>query len=152
MKVLKDFDGKYAATEDGRIYSFATKKFLKSQVTKKGYLTVRLGRGHNYKNYRVHRLVADTFIPNPGNLPEVNHKDEDKTNNSVSNLEWCTQDYNLHYGSREHLSKKVYCVELDKTFLNARAAFKELGIKDYRIRYCCKGRRKTAGGYHWQYA
>ena len=164
MKVLNGFDSKYAVTEDGRVYSFASKTFLKPQVTGKGYLTVQLGRGRNYKPYRVHRLVAEAFIPNPDNLPEVNHIDEDKTNNSVDNLEWCTRQYNLNYGTgrqrarekvlattRAKFGKPIYCVELGKTFSCASEAATELHIKDERIRFCCKGRRKTAGGYHWQY-
>ena len=151
MKIIEGFNGKYGITEDGKVFSFASNKFLKPQATEKGYLTVCLGRGTNYKPYRIHRLVAEAYLPNPDNLPEVNHKDEDKSNNSVSNLEWCTGDYNLHYGSRMLLNKPVHCVELDKTFSSASVASKELGIRDDRIRFCCKGRCKTVGGYHWKY-
>lgn len=151
MKIIEGFNGKYGITEDGKVFSFASNKFLKQQISRKGYYSVDLGKGLNYKHYSVHRLVAQAYLPNPNNLPEVNHIDEDKSNNSVSNLEWCTKDYNLHYGSRMLLNKPVHCIELDKTFLNAGTASKELGVRDDRIRFCCKGRRKTAGGYHWKY-
>jgi hypothetical protein len=97
MKIIEGFDGKYGITEDGQVYSFAINAFLKQQTTKKGYRIIDLGRGKNYKHYKVHRLVAQAYIPNPDNLPEINHKDEDKTNNCVSNLEWCTKEYNLNY-------------------------------------------------------
>lgn len=67
----------------------------------KGYLGVRLYDGYgNGKTYRIHRLVAETFLPNPNNYPQVNHKDENKTNNRVENLEWCTLEYNINYGTR----------------------------------------------------
>lgn len=151
MKLIEGYDGKYGITEDGQVFSFNKNRFLKQQTTEKGYKTIMLSKSSKYKSHRVHRLVAQAYLPNPDNLPEVNHKDEDKTNNSVSNLEWCTKDYNLCYGSRALLNKPVYCVELDKTFLSAGVASKELHIKDYCIRYCCKGRFKIAGGYHWKY-
>ena len=151
MKIIEGFNGKYGITEDGQVYSFAINAFLQQQTTEKGYHTIKLGRGNNYKTYRVHRLVAQAYIPNPDNLPEVNHIDEDKSNNHVSNLEWCTQEYNLHYGSKALLCKPVYCIELDKTFSSAGVASKELSILDKGIRLCCKGRSKTAGGYHWKY-
>ena len=84
---------------DGRI-AHLKEKFMAIHAHPKGYLLVRLTGKETSFSYRVHRLVADHFIPNPDNLPEVNHKDEDKTNNSVENLEWCTHQYNSVYGTR----------------------------------------------------
>ena len=77
------------------------KNTLKSQTKHyKGYMTISLKKdGKQYKKY-IHRLVAETFIPNPENLPQINHKDENKENNFVGNLEWCTNTYNLNYGTR----------------------------------------------------
>ena len=72
---------------------------MKLQTTKKGYIYVKLCLNGEQKIYHVHRLVAETFIPNVENLPEVNHKDEDKSNNNVNNLEWCSHEYNIHYGT-----------------------------------------------------
>lgn len=95
-------------------------------------------------------------MPNHNNLPCVNHKDENKENNALQNLEWCTHEYNNSYGSRNEkvskaLSRPVYCVELNKTFDGSSAAARELGLDNSNIIKCCKGTRKTCGGYHWRY-
>lgn len=74
-------------------------KLLK-QYNKRGYLQVTLTHNNKRKYVGVHRLVAQAFIPNPNNLPQVNHKDEDPLNNHVENLEWCTAKYNCNYGNR----------------------------------------------------
>ena len=73
---------------------------LKPQKTEKGYLRVDLSKDGKTKHYKVHRLVASAFIPNKNNLPQINHKDENKQNNRVDNLEWCDNWYNSHYGSK----------------------------------------------------
>lgn len=96
-KDIPRFEGKYAIYSNGSVWSYRSKKFLKPRYTAKGYARVHLGLD---TDYYVHRLVAEAFIPNPDNLPEVNHKDEDKVNNDVSNLEWCKQIYNDNYGTR----------------------------------------------------
>lgn len=100
------------------------------------------------KNYLVHRLVAEAYLPNPNDLPLINHKDENKENNALPNLEWCTYEYNNSYGSR---NKSVYCEELNRTFDGAHAAARELNLNQSNITQCCKGTRKTCGGYHWRY-
>ena len=92
--------------KDGRIARFKG-KVLKSRITKDGYFQVQLSKGDNPKTIKIHRLVAEVFIPNPHRLSEVNHKDEDKTNNDVSNLEWCSHEYNSRYGTRgQRIAKK----------------------------------------------
>ena len=88
----------YLIYEDGRIWSDKTKKFLKPSLTGTGYLTVELFNESGSRRFLVHRLVARAFIPNPNELPQINHKDENKSNNNVSNLEWCTAKYNMNYG------------------------------------------------------
>lgn len=92
----------YVIYSDGRIYSKYKKDFIKQQLRGKGYPSVSLCYYYEGKKKRktinVHRLIAETFIPNPNNLPCVNHIDENKTNNDISNLEWCTYSYNNTYG------------------------------------------------------
>lgn len=90
----------YVIYSDGRIYSKYKQSFLSQQLRGKGYLSVSLcyDHGKKRKTISVHRLVAETFIPNPNNLPCVNHINENKTNNDISNLEWCTYSYNNTYG------------------------------------------------------
>lgn len=86
---------------------------LKQTVNRSGYKRVGLYKNGKYKPYNVHRLVAITFIPNPTNLPVVNHKDEDKTNNNVNNLEWCTYEYNNNYGTKK---ERLSASKKGKTF------------------------------------
>ena len=111
----KMIDGyRYYVTEDGRVYSLASNKWVKickhnGGKTSNKYRYVALYHNGKHKHALVHRLVAQAFIPNPDNLPEVNHKDLDKSNNHVSNLEWCTHAENV-----EHYHKKKR--ELDLAF------------------------------------
>jgi len=100
---IKGYEGEYAATEDGRIWSYPKKKnnvkgkFLKGSLNHGGYLRLKLCKKGVKSNVRLHRLVAHAFIPNPYNKPCVNHKDGIKTNNHIDNLEWCTvAENNLH--------------------------------------------------------
>ena len=111
--VSYDFSGKYQVSNMGRVKSLIDnhgkyrEHILKPRLNKENkYLQVRLFKGSKGKEFTVHRLVANAFIPNPNNLPIVNHKDENPSNNCVDNLEWCTNEYNLNYGtSRERLSE-----------------------------------------------
>ena len=154
---IKDYEGLYAITRDGNIWSYRSNKFLKPKLTRQGYHQVVLCKDGKSKTHYIHRLVADAFIPNPNNLPEVNHKDECKTNNCVDNLEWMSRIDNINYGTRtervaKKLSKPIYCVELDKIFKSQVEAAEKLGISRGNINSCCKGKRKTAGGFHWRNA
>jgi hypothetical protein len=99
------FDGKYIVYSDGRIWSNHSKRFMGFTKHPKGYFRLCLFDSKNRKPYLVHRLVADAFIPNPNNLPEVNHINGDKTDNRVENLEWCTTRYNVQHS---HKQKKKY--------------------------------------------
>ena len=156
MKDVQNYEGLYAVTSCGKVYSYKRKKFLKPFKRKGGYLSVGLYKNGKTNYYLVHRLVAMAYIPNPDNLPQINHKDENKENNALQNLEWCDQSYNINYGSRnkriaKSLSKPVFCEELNRTFDGARAAARELGLDYSNINRCCTGERKTTGGYHWKY-
>ena len=91
----------YQVTDDGRVWSKKSKRYLTPTKTQDGYLRVKLCYGDGrYINALVHRIVAKTFIPNPDNLPQINHKDECKASNCVSNLEWCSSQYNNTYNDR----------------------------------------------------
>ena len=119
-KDIKGYEGIYQINVNGDIKSSPRKGtkggLLKTFEDKDGYLCVGLNKNDKRKTYKVHRLVAMTFIPNNLNLPEINHKDEDKTNNHVDNLEWCDHIYNSNYGTRgeriaKTLSQPVYSID-----------------------------------------
>ena len=157
MKYIKDYEGLYIITENGNIFSYKSNKFLKHTLNKGGYHMVDLYNNGKRKRFLIHRLVAEAFIPNPNNLPCVNHKDENKSNNNVNNLEWCSYEYNNNYGTRvkrsaEKRSKAVYCIELNRTFKSQTDAAKELGISQGNISSCLTGKIKTTGGYHFKFA
>ena len=109
--VIWDYRGLYQVSNFGRIKSFNYNNntiIRKLNFNKQGYVYIMLQKNKKKKMFRVHRLVAHMFIPNPENLPEVNHKDENKENNNVNNLEWCTHEYNNNYGTKnERHSKKI---------------------------------------------
>lgn len=165
MRDIPGYEKQYAVTEDGQVWSHKRNKFLTPLPDKDGYLRVHLCNEGKIKTFFIHRLVALTYIPNPEGKPTVNHKDEIKTNNHVSNLEWATVKENTNYGTRTQRAnetkvlrncvnarKPVYCVELDKTFPSSNAAAKELDLDQGTISKCCNGKRKSTGGYHWRFA
>lgn len=157
-KDIKGYKGLYQVSNLGRVKSFYFKKekILKLRFTGRYYQAI-LTKNGKQKSYLIHRLVAIHFIPNPKNLPTVNHKDENKANNNVDNLEWCTQMYNIHYGTglQRRIAtqyKPVLCIEKDIIYPSQIEAGRQLGICHRHINDCCKGRRNTTGGYHWKYA
>lgn len=108
MKDIVGYEGIYAITSCGRVWSYRRKKFLTSFKTPEGYEQVWLCRNGKPIGRYVHRLVAQAYIPNPDNLPVINHKDEVPYHNWITNLEWCTQLYNIHYGNHhENMCKAV---------------------------------------------
>ena len=132
----------YAVTSCGKVWSYKSKKFLTPVKNKAGYSIVCLHKDGEQKNYYIHRLVAEAYLPNPEGLPQVNHKDENKENNALPNLEWCDGSYNINYGSRNEragkaiskaLSIPVFCEELNKTFSGARSAGRELSLSQSSI-------------------
>lgn len=157
-KDIKGYEGYYKVSNFGRIKSllFNREKILKTRYNKTGYELVNLRN----KTFRVHSLVAQAFIPNPNNYSEINHKDENKMNNNVSNLEWCDRKYNCRYGSLPHkvserFRKSVICYppsKIGKTYFKSLLdAERKTGIDHSSISKCCRGKVKTAGGFHWEY-
>lgn len=171
FKDIPGFENEYQATTDGKIWSLKTKRFLsqhlRGQAGKK-YYYVCLCKNNIPQNFRVHRLVAMTFISNPDNLPCVNHKDYNKLNNKVTNLEWCSYKENNEYGNRieksvETRKKNGYCIktavynkntnELIGEFESIRDAIRFLGLPksaDSNISEVINGRKKSAYGYYWK--
>ena len=166
-KDIDEYEGLYQVSNLGRVKSIGYKKerILKPGRDKDGYLFVSLCKNHKIKYCRIHRLVALTFIPNPNNLPEVNHKDEDKTNNRVKNLEWCDHKYNNNYGTRIQrinekntngkLSKPVIQYtktgEFIKEWRSTWDVQRNLGYGQGHISDCCRDKRKSAYGFVWKY-
>ena len=133
-------------------------KLLKPITDHKGYVNVSIYNSNGIKISHVHRLVAIAFIENPNMLPQVNHKDGNKKNNNVNNLEWCDNEYNQLHAIAHGLRKTENVIQYDKkgNFIkewdNATSVKKALNIDNGHIGLCCKGIRKTAGGYIWKYA
>ena len=180
-KDIENYEGLYQVSNLGRVRSLERdvyfpngtihrikEKILVPGLNNDGYANVNLCKNGKKKNIKVHRLVAEAFIPNPENKSQINHKNEVKTDNSVENLEWCDCRYNINFGTRIERQKqtfkdncksgkikrvkKVFCVELNKTFDYAKSAEEELGVCEKSIGKACRGERKTAGGFHWRYA
>lgn len=163
MRDVVGFEGLYKVTSCGKIWSCRRNRFMKAAGGPGQYQMIGLidKDGKQIFDY-VHRIVAKAYLPNPNNYPETNHKDEVKDHNWVSNIEWCTRNYNINYGTRNERaskngcgrkpSKKVYCVELDKTFDSTLAAAEALNVKQPNISATCHGKQKTCGGYHFRFA
>lgn len=180
-KDIKGYEGLYQVSSFGRIKSLERyitfinrwggtnkvklqEKILKHHFNNRGYCTLTLYKNGKSYHKLVHRLVGETFIPNINNLPEINHKDENKLNNSVSNLMWCTRQYNNNYGiqtkegrrkTSSYRMKRIAQYTKDDKLVaiydGIRVAEEETGIDNRNICKCCKGKIKTAGGYRWRY-
>ena len=172
---IQGYEGMYQVSNLGRVRSLDRQvecknsiRFYKGKILShceddKGYIRVLLSVAGKHKSCQIHRLVAQAFIPNPSNLPEVNHKDEKTSNNCVDNLEWCTKIYNLYYGTGMERSKKaqhkkaVIQYDMEGKFIReyeslaeaSRDAVKKRDIKT--IVNCCEGKFKQAYGYIWKY-
>ena len=171
------YEGLYKVSNLGRILSLNYKRTGKAKLRNpvemlNGYLQVGFSKNKKTKTCYVHRLIAETFLPNPENLPEVNHKDEDKTNNFVflnedgsvdkekSNLEWCDRKYNNNYGTRTErfiktMSKKVLQFSKTGEFIREWESTRECGRNGFdqgAVARCCRGERKSHKGFLWMFA
>lgn len=164
MKAVPSYEGRYSVTEDGRVYSHLTNKFLKTPIGKRGYPNLNMiDEEGNCKLRCVHRIVAETFIPNPNNYPEVNHIDGVKTNNTVENLEWCTSRENslharrtgLHNSDGDRMVLQIKNGIVVNCYKSVSEAIRQTGITNIGNvcrRYVHNGKHcKTAGGYVWRY-
>ena len=148
MKDVVGYEGLYAVTSCGKVWSYKRKKFLVPTYNSKGYLQVKLCKDGKFKQYLIHRLVAEAYLPNPENLPQVDHIDNDKTHNCVNNLQWITNRDN----NRKSKNKPILQYDLDGNFIREWSSATDVG-KEVRknIVHCLKGRNKTAYGYIWKY-
>ena len=156
-KDKKDYEGHYQVSNCGRVKSikFGKERILKPVPNSFGYLFVNLCKDGKVKAFTVHRLVAEAFIPNPNNYKEVNHKDEDKSNNVVTNLEWCDRKYNCNYGTRtEKCSKPVLQYTLDGESVReweSTAECSRNGFNQGAVAACCLGKLKKYKDFIWKY-
>ena len=170
-KPIKGYEGLYEVSNLGRVKSLVRngtilKERILNQFIVKNYLKTNL-RNKGQKQYYVHRLVAEAFLPIPNELKQyigtrylqVNHKDENPLNNIVSNLEWCTASYNTNYGTRNERvalkeSKIVLQYDLEGNFIKEWKSTRECdrnGFNQGAVAACCRGERQQAYGYKWVY-
>lgn len=155
--------------KDGRCWKPRVMKLIKHPA---GYLQIRLSSANGIKNtYKVHRLVAMAFIPNPNNLPQIDHIDGNRANNTAENLRWCTAGENSNnpitrsrmscsahiskigkFGKLNNATKPVVCIETGILYWGTHEVNRKLGIDGSHVTSVCKGKQKTCGGYHWRYA
>lgn len=176
---IKGYEGIYQVSSEGRVKSLnrvdargwkIKGKLLKPRLKKDGYVDVHLSSKDKHQSPKIHRLVAETFLPIPEELKkwygtqylQVNHKDENKQNNCVENLEWCSAQYNSMWGTKrerhkEKVKKSVMQYDMDGTFIKKWDSIKDatysiVGHNSGRIIDCLKGRSVSAYGYRWEYA
>ena len=159
-----DYRGLYQVSSDGKVKSLNYKgtgqeRILKCRHRKDGYFDVMLYKNGKYKSFKIHRLVAFAFLINDEPLikTQVNHKDENKENNRVNNLEWCTREYNINYGNRTKKAsesnsgenhpkaRKVILLNTGEVFDYIKQAEEKYKVANGNISHCCNGRIKSAG-------
>jgi hypothetical protein len=155
------FERYYLVSDSGKVWSLYRHRTLTPAIDKYGYEKVALFKNGKAHSRTVHRLVAQAFLPNPHNLPTVNHINEIKTDNRVTNLEWVSIADNDNHGTRNQRMADTKCKQPVEQILKdgrtilykgVKDAWRKTGINRGCIAKCCKGFRKTAGGYKWRYA
>lgn len=148
MKDIQGFEGKYAITEDGQVWSYRSNSFLRGEYLKSGYIRYSLQDKGKRVRKLGHRLVAEAFLENPNNLPQVDHINGDKTNNSVENLRWVSSNDNMKNRPKIRVNK-IYCFENQKVYHSQSDAARELKIPvetiSQSVRYGCKASK----GFHF---
>lgn len=148
MKDVVGYEGLYAVTSCGKVWSYKRQKFLVPSYNSKGYLMVNLYKDGKVKNHLIHRLVAIAYLPNTDNLPQVDHIDGNKTHNYINNLQWITNRDNC----RKSNNKPILQLSLDGEFIREWPSATDVGRQvRSSIKDCLKGRHKTAYGYIWKY-
>ena len=148
MKDVVGYESLYAVTSCGRVWSYRRQKFLKPSTNEKGYLKVGLWKNGKVKNFYVHRLVAEAYIPNTDNLPQVDHIDNDKIHNYINNLQWITNRDN----NRKSKNKPILQFDLNGNFVKEWECAADVGREvQTNICKCLKGKYKQAYGYIWKY-
>lgn len=175
-KPVLGYEGLYEVSNWGRVkslkrlvksprgYRTVCERTLKPTKDSHGYLCVSLCKEGKMKFVKIHRLVAEAFIPNPYNLPQVNHKDENPLNNNANNLEWCDNKYNSNFGTRNEriaakntngkLSKPVLQYTLDGQFVREWKSIRECGRNGFdhgAVAACCRGKLKKYKDFIWRY-
>ncbi len=171
-KPIKDFENLYEVSNFGRVKSLNYRHTEKERILKPsksnndGYLQVCLTKDKKTYCKRIHRLVAEAFIPNPNNYREVNHKNENKTDNRIENIEWCDRTYNINYGDRNSkminnrkgktAPKEIIQYTKEGIIINKWNSIsdinKQLGYSTGNISACCSGKRNTSYNCKWEYA
>lgn len=149
----------YQISSLGRVWSKKRQIYLKPSKNTSGYLQVSLYTDNGkIKRELIHRLVAIAFLENPNKYPCVNHKDENKENNNITNLEWCSRSYNINYGKRNEIagkanSKAVRCIETGIIYPSGRACAEALGTTADIVSKVLHGKSgcKTVNGYHLEF-
>ena len=158
-KPIKGYEGLYEVSNLGNVKSLCDKRgerLRKLVPDKNGYMTVCLKKEGKYCNKKVHRLVASAFLENEENYPHVNHKDLNKANNAVENLEWCSAKYNNLYKDKYKCTNKAVKMldenlNILKIFESIRKAAETMGINETCISMVLHKKRKSAGGYKWEF-
>lgn len=174
MKDIPNYEGLYAITSCGKVWSYRRNKFMVLGHDKDGYPRISLRKNGKVKTYFIHRLVAEAYLPNPNNLPYVNHKDEVKKHNWINNLEWCTAWYNINYSRNKELALKmgttyeekntnekntnrknnclpVKCIETGEVFESGADCARKMGLDASHISKVCRGKQAAHKGYHFEF-
>lgn len=141
MRDIKDYEGLYAITSCGKVWSYRSKKFLKQEITPYGYCQVILSKNGETKHFRIHKLVAEAYIPNPEGKKEIDHIDRNRMNNAVPNLRWVSSGENKK-NSDNHKKQftKIRCVETGEIYKSCAEAARAINVHSYSVNCCVNGK------------